>query len=77
MLFVDIPLRLILTKVDQLDLCTPGDLSGIFKSKQMADKVRLAKGKIRAPRESNTPNCQFCSGNQTKHHQGRPGTSSC
>lgn len=46
MLFVDIPLRLILTKVDQLDLCTPGDLSGIFKSKQMADKVRLAKEKF-------------------------------
>lgn len=51
MLFVDIPLRLILTKVDQLDLCTPGDLSGIFKRKQMADKERLAKGKIWAPRE--------------------------
>lgn len=45
-IFVDIPLRLILTKVDQLDLCIPGDLSGIFKSKQMADKVRLAKDKF-------------------------------
>lgn len=42
----NIPLRLILTKVDQLDLCIPGDLSGIFKSKQMADKVRLAKEKF-------------------------------
>lgn len=46
MFFVDIPLRLILTKVDQLDLYIPGDLSGIFKSKQMADKVRLAKDKF-------------------------------
>lgn len=31
--------------MDQFDLCIPGDLSGIFKSKQMADKVRLAKDK--------------------------------
>lgn len=44
--FVDIPLRVILTKVDTLDLCIPGDLSGIYKSKQMADKVRLGKNKF-------------------------------
>lgn len=31
--------------MDQFDLCISGDLSGIFKSKQMADKVRLAKDK--------------------------------
>lgn len=40
---VDIPLRLILTKVDQLRLCGfPSDLSGIFKSRQMDLKVQLA-----------------------------------
>lgn len=37
---------MILTKVDTLDLCIQGDLSGIYKSKQMADKVRLAKDKF-------------------------------
>lgn len=35
---------MILTKVDTLDLCIPGDLSGIYK--QMADKVRLSKNKF-------------------------------
>lgn len=41
--FVDIPLRLILTKVDQLQLCRfPGNLSGIFESRQMDHKVQLA-----------------------------------
>lgn len=69
---------MILTKVDTLNLCIPGDLSGIYKSKQMADKVRLAKNKFELQElASNTPNCQLCSGDQTKHHQGRPGTSSC
>lgn len=37
---------MILTKVDTPDLCISGDLSGIYKSKQMADKVRLAKNKF-------------------------------
>lgn len=37
---------MILTKVDTPDLCIPGDLSGIYKSKHMADKVRLAKNKF-------------------------------
>lgn len=76
MLFVDILRRLILTKVDQLDLCIPGDLSGIFKSKQMADKVRLAKEKFGLQESQILPTAS-CSGNKTKHHQGRPGTSSC
>lgn len=40
---LDIPLRLILTKVDQLQLCRfPGNLSGIFESRQMDHKVQLA-----------------------------------
>lgn len=40
---VDIPLRLILTNVDQLKLCgSRGDLRGIFRSRQMNLKVQLA-----------------------------------
>lgn len=41
--FVDIPLRLILTKVDLLELCGNGDLSGIFRSKHVEQKVNIAK----------------------------------
>lgn len=40
----DIPLRLILTKVDQLNLCGfDGDLKGIFRSRQVKLKVESAK----------------------------------
>lgn len=41
--FVDIPLQLILTKMDKLDLCGLGDCSGIFKSRHAYKKVQLAK----------------------------------
>lgn len=39
----DIPLRLILTKVDLLQLCGNGDLSGIFRSKHVEKKVNRAQ----------------------------------
>lgn len=40
----EIPLRVILTKVDQLNLCGfHGDLSGIFRSRQMKLKADLAE----------------------------------
>lgn len=40
---LDIPLRLILTKADQLNLCGyNGDLSGIFQSRQVKLKVEMA-----------------------------------
>uniref|UniRef100_A0A8W8LW44 Uncharacterized protein n=2 Tax=Magallana TaxID=2171616 RepID=A0A8W8LW44_MAGGI len=38
-----IPLRLVLTSVDKLDLCGSGDLSGIFLSRHVNIKVDLAK----------------------------------
>lgn len=43
MYFSDIPTRLILTKIDKLDLCSSGDLSGIFISKHPLEKVKEAK----------------------------------
>lgn len=42
----NIPLRLILTKVDLLDLCGSGKVKGIFKSRHVDIKVKLAKGKF-------------------------------
>lgn len=42
----DIPLRLILTKVDLLELCGNGDLSGIFRSKHVEEKVNIAKAEF-------------------------------
>lgn len=39
----DIPLRLILTKVDLLQLCGYGNLSDIFRSKHVEEKVNKAK----------------------------------
>lgn len=39
----NIPLQLILTKMDKLDLCGLGDCSGIFKSRHAYKKVQLAK----------------------------------
>lgn len=44
--FVDIPLRLILTKVDTLDLCGSGKVKGVFKSRHVDIKVKLAKEKF-------------------------------
>lgn len=41
--FVDIPLQLILTTMDKLDLCGLGDCSGIFQSRHASKKVQLAK----------------------------------
>lgn len=41
--FVDIPLQLILTKMDKLDLCGLGDCSGIFQSRHASKNVQLAK----------------------------------
>lgn len=45
--FVDIPLRLILTKMDILDLSGPEDCSGIFGSRHASKKVQLAKAIFR------------------------------
>lgn len=39
----NVPLRLMLTKVDRLDLCGSGDLSGIFRSRHAQTKVKQAK----------------------------------
>lgn len=39
----DVPVRLMLTKVDKLDLCGSGDLSGIFRSRHAQIKVNQAK----------------------------------
>lgn len=39
----DIPLQIILTKMDKLDLCGLGDCSGIFQSMHASKKVQLAK----------------------------------
>lgn len=43
MYIVDIPQRLIFTKVDKLDLCGNGDVSGVFRSRHAEKKVELAK----------------------------------
>lgn len=42
-ILVDIPMRLILTKVDKLDLCGSGELSGIFRSRHAEITVKRAK----------------------------------
>lgn len=42
----NIPLQLILTKMDKLDLCGLGDCSGIFQSRHAYKKVQLAKSKF-------------------------------
>lgn len=42
-LLADIPSRLILTKVDTLDLCNAGSLNEIFQSRQAEKKVNDAK----------------------------------
>lgn len=39
----NIPVRLVLSHVDKLDLCVFGDLTKIFVSKHVKDKVQLAK----------------------------------
>lgn len=39
----NIPLRLILTKMDRLDLSGPNDCSGLFQSRHASKKVQLAK----------------------------------
>lgn len=39
----DIPARLILTKVDNLDLCNAGSLNEIFRSRHAKKKVNAAK----------------------------------
>lgn len=49
----DISLRLILTKVDLLELCGNGDLSCVFRSKHMEEKVNKAKN------EFNLQDCQI------------------
>lgn len=41
--FVDIPLQIILTKMDKLDLCGLSDCSGIFQSRHASKKMQLAK----------------------------------
>lgn len=41
--FPDIPTRLILTKIDKLDMCNSGDLSDIFISKHPLEKIKEAK----------------------------------
>lgn len=43
---VYIPQRLILTKVDKLDLCGNGDVSGVFRSRHVQQKVQLVKEKF-------------------------------
>lgn len=43
---IDIPLRLILTRMDKLDLCAAGDLSKIFVSRHAEKKVNVAKTKF-------------------------------
>lgn len=40
---VDIPLRLILTRIDNLDLCVSNDLSSLFVSMHARKKVDTAK----------------------------------
>lgn len=40
---VDIPQRLIFTKVEKLDLCGNGDVSGVFRSRHAEKKVEFAK----------------------------------
>lgn len=39
----NIPLRLILTRIDNLDLCAAGDLSSLFVSRHAEKKVNIAK----------------------------------
>lgn len=39
----NIPLRLILTRIDNLDLCVSGDLSSLFVSRHAREKVDIAK----------------------------------
>lgn len=43
---VYIPQRLILTKVDNLDLCGNGDVSGVFRSRHAQQKVQQVKEKF-------------------------------
>lgn len=43
----NIPLRLILTRIDNLDLCAAGDLSSLFVSRQAERKVNIAKAIFR------------------------------
>lgn len=43
---VYIPQRLILTKVDKLDLCGNGDVSGVFRSRHAQQKVQQVKEKF-------------------------------
>lgn len=40
---MNIPTRLILTKIDKLDMCNSGDLSDIFISKHPLEKIKEAK----------------------------------
>lgn len=42
-IFVDVPLRLVLTKVDRLHLGEPNQAHGIFKNRVLYDKVRKVK----------------------------------
>lgn len=42
-IFVDVPLRLVLTKVDKLHPGDPEKLSGIFHNRLVDDKVRKVK----------------------------------
>lgn len=46
MFIADVPSRLILTKVDKLDLCYPGSLNEIFRSPHAEKKVNTAKEKF-------------------------------
>lgn len=55
----NIPLRLILTRMDKLDLCAAGDLSKIFVSRHAEKKVNVAKKKIWPERSTRSANCKL------------------
>lgn len=64
--FVDISLRLILTKVDRLELCGNGDLSCVFRSKHVEEKVNKAKEEFDLHDCQILPVANYVEGNEKK-----------
>lgn len=65
----NIPLRLVLTRMDKLDLCAAGDLSKIFVSRHAEIKVNLAKEKFCLKDNHVLPIANYVSGTRQNINQ--------
>lgn len=58
----DIPLKVVLSHVDELDLCVFGDLTKTFVSRHVKNKVELAKMKFRVQDSQVLPIASYVQG---------------